>query len=250
MPEAYPSAGGSLSDEVSVTLWRMLAPGLFSVPAGSVARTSKVCELSARPLTLCGLVHGANEPPSIRHSKVEPVSDELNVNVGVAALDGSAGLATMVVFGAVRSTSTFRIALEGWPALSVATAARAWLPSVPGIVHETLYGPGAATVPSGLQTPEEQSVLWFEHSKNCTWETPLPLGSLAVAVKLVGLGREPLIAVAGAVIETDGGTLSTRMLVFSSVVLLAASSVARARRSYRPSPVGSAVVFHEAPVDA
>src|SRR6266540_2495052 len=174
MPEAYPSAGGSLSDEVSVRLWRMLAPGLFSVPAGSfvsrchvhvsgvasvlpagsVARTSKVCELSARPLTLCGLVHGANEPPSI------------------------------------------------------------------------------------------------QHSKNCTWETPLPLGSLAVAVKLVGLGREPLIAVAGAVIETDGGTLSTRMLVFSSVVLLDASSVACARRSYRPSPVGSAVVFHEAPVDA
>src|SRR6266511_3454864 len=169
---AYPSAGGSLSDEVSVTLWRMLAPGLFRLPAGSfvsrchvhvsgvasvlpagsVARTSKVCRLSVRPLTLCGLVHGANEPPSIRHSKVEPVS-------------------------------------------------------------------------------EEQSVLWFEHSKNCTWETPLPLGSLAVAVKLVGLGREPLIAVAGAVIETDGGTLSTRMLVFSSVVLLDASSVARARRS-------------------
>ena len=65
-------------------VWRMLAPGLLSVPvgafvsrchvqlsgvgsvlpAGSVARTAKVCELSVRPGTLCGLVHGAKEPPS------------------------------------------------------------------------------------------------------------------------------------------------------------------------------------------
>src|SRR6266508_4429920 len=251
MPEAYPSAGGSLSDEVSVRLWRMLAPGLFSVPAGSfvsrchvhvsgvasvlpagsVARTSKVCRLSVRPLTLCGLVHGANEPPSIRHSKVEPVSDELNVNVGVAALDGSAGLATMVVFGAVRSTSTLRIALEGCPALSVATAARAWLPSEPGIGQDTLYGPGVETVPSGLQTPVAQSALWFEHSKNSTWLTPLPPPSSALAEKVVGLGREPLIAAGGEVIETEGGTLSTRILVFSTLVSLPASSVALPRRS-------------------
>jgi hypothetical protein len=94
-----------------------------------------------------------------------------------------------------------------------------------------VYGPGEATVPSGLQTPVEQSVLWFEHSKNCTCCTPLPPGSPAVAEKLVGLGSEPLIAAAGAVIATDGGTLSTRMLVFSTVVVFAASSVDRARRS-------------------
>ena len=86
-------------------------------------------------------------------------------------------------------------------------------------------------MPSGLQMPVPQFVLWSEHSKNCTCATPLPPGSLAVAEKLVGLGREPLIAAAGAVIETDGGALSTRMLVFSTVVRLPASSVARARRS-------------------
>src|SRR5437016_6218660 len=97
--------------------------------------------------------------------------------------------------------------------------------------QDTVYGPGAATVPSGLQTPELQSVLWFEHSKNWTSWTPLPPGSLAVAEKLVGVGSEPLIAAAGAVIATDGGTLSTRMLVFWTVVTLLASSVARARRS-------------------
>ena len=123
----------------------MFAPGLLNVPVGSlvsrchvhesgdgsvlpaasVARTSNVCTLSVRPLTECGLVHVAHAPPSIRHSKVDPGSDELNVKEGVVALDGSAGLATMVVWGAVRSTSTLRIALDGWPALSVATAARA-----------------------------------------------------------------------------------------------------------------------------
>jgi len=97
--------------------------------------------------------------------------------------------------------------------------------------QETVYGPGAGTMPTGLQTPVEQSVLWFEHSKNCTCWTPLPPVSLAVALKLVGVGSEPLIAGAGAVIATAGGTLSTRMLVFSSVVAFDASSVARARRS-------------------
>src|SRR5207247_5710123 len=100
-----------------------------------------------------------------------------------------------------------------------------------GMFHETLYGPGAATVPSGLQIPVEQSVLWSVHSKNLTSSTPLPAGSLAVAEKLVGLGSEPLIAAAGAVMATDGAMLSTRMLVFSTVVVFDASSVARARRS-------------------
>src|SRR5215210_914780 len=97
--------------------------------------------------------------------------------------------------------------------------------------------------------PVEQFALWFEHSKNCTCATPLPPASVAVAEKLVGLGSEPLIAAAGAVIVTTGAALSTRMLVFSTVLMLVASSVARARKSYTPSPAGSVVVFHEAPVD-
>ena len=45
-----------------------------------------------------------------------------------------------------RNAFPLRIALAGWPALSVATAARAWFPSTPGIGQLTLYGPGAATV--------------------------------------------------------------------------------------------------------
>src|SRR5947208_11120155 len=155
----------------------MFAPGLVSVPAGllvsrchvhvsgdgsvfpaaSVARTSNVCALSASPLTEWGLAQGAQAPPSIRHSKLEPGSDELKVKLGVAAFDGSAGLPTIVVSGAVRSTSTLRMSLDACPALSVATAASAWFPSVPGMFQETVYGPGAGMVPSGLQTPVEQS---------------------------------------------------------------------------------------------
>ena len=116
--------------DVRVTTWRTLLPGLFRVavgafvsrchvqlsgvasvlPAASVARTWKVCELSVRPGTVCGLVHGANPPPSMLHSNVEPGSVEVNVNDGVP-LDGSAGFVTMLVFGAVRSTSTLRIAV-------------------------------------------------------------------------------------------------------------------------------------------
>src|SRR5919197_3853055 len=110
----------------------MFAPGLFSVPvgsfvsrchvhvageasvfpAGSVARTSKVCALSVRPPTVCGLVHGAKAPPSIRHSNVEPVSVELNVKAGLAALDGSAGLPVIGVSGGGRATSALGVAVR------------------------------------------------------------------------------------------------------------------------------------------
>src|SRR5262249_63118 len=64
-------------------------------------------------------------PPSIRLSKVEPASFALNVKLGAAALDGSAGFPRIVASGAVRSTLTLRMSLEEWPALSVATAASA-----------------------------------------------------------------------------------------------------------------------------
>src|SRR5689334_11817311 len=177
-------APGSLSVPAGLVVSRchvQLSGDASVLPAASVARTSKVWVLSVRPATLCGLVHGDQAPPSIRHSNVEPLSDELKLKLGVAALDGSAGLLVIVVWGAVRSTSTLRMALDAWPALSVATAASAWLPSVPGMFHETLYGPGAATVPSGLHTPLEQLLLWFEHSKNWTSWTPLPPVSVAVA---------------------------------------------------------------------
>src|SRR4029079_19577057 len=111
-----------------MTVWRMFAPGLLSVPVGfvvsrchvqlsgdasvlpaaSVARTSNVCVLSASPERPCGLVHDDQLPPSIRHSNVEPASVELKAKLGVAALDGTAGLVLIVVFRARRCHATVR----------------------------------------------------------------------------------------------------------------------------------------------
>jgi hypothetical protein len=78
-------------------------PSVF--PAASVARTSKVWLPSASAgESVSGLEQVFQLPLSMRHSKVEPVSLELKVNVGVALPDGSAGWESIVVFGAVRST--------------------------------------------------------------------------------------------------------------------------------------------------
>ena len=83
----------------------VLLAGVPSVlPAWSVARTSKVwLPAPSAGEIVFGLVHGDQLPPSTRHSKVEPGSVALNEKVGVASFDGSAGLESIVVFGAVRS---------------------------------------------------------------------------------------------------------------------------------------------------
>ena len=74
------------------------------LPAWSVARTSKVwLPAPSAGEIVSGLVHGVQLPPSTRQSKVEPGSVALNANVGVASFDGSDGLESIVVFGAVRS---------------------------------------------------------------------------------------------------------------------------------------------------
>jgi hypothetical protein len=63
------------------------------LPAWSVARRSKVWLPSASAgESVSGEEQVVQLPPSIRHSKVEPASDELNVKVGVVLPDGSAGL--------------------------------------------------------------------------------------------------------------------------------------------------------------
>src|SRR5215210_6804819 len=80
--------------------------GVASVlPAASVARTWKVWlpAVSAGEID-SGLVQDVQLPLSMRHSKLEPASEELNMKLGVVLLDGSAGLESIVVFGAVRST--------------------------------------------------------------------------------------------------------------------------------------------------
>ena len=49
-------------------------------------------------------------PPSIRHSKLEPGSLDVNSNVGVASAVGPDGPASIVVCGAVVSTVKLRLA--------------------------------------------------------------------------------------------------------------------------------------------
>ena len=87
----------------TVQVW--LAGVASVLPAASVARTWKVWlpAVSAGEI-VSGLVHDVQLPPSMRHSKVEPPSEELKPKSGVVSLDGSAGLESIVVFGAVRST--------------------------------------------------------------------------------------------------------------------------------------------------
>ena len=59
--------------------------GVGSVlPAPSVARTSKPWEPSARPPSGSGLEHPAQVPPSRRHSKLDPASEELNEKLALA----------------------------------------------------------------------------------------------------------------------------------------------------------------------
>ena len=87
----------------TVQVW--LAGVVSVLPAVSVARTSNVWlpAVSAGEID-SGLVQDVQLPPSTRHSKLEPVSEELNVKLGLVLFDGSDGLVSMVVFGAVRST--------------------------------------------------------------------------------------------------------------------------------------------------
>ena len=95
---------------MSVTRLRTLRPGSSSRPPGcvvsrchdqldgvgsvlpavSVERTSAVWRPSVRPVKVFGLVQALHAPASMRHSNVDPGSEETNVKVA-AALLGSAG---------------------------------------------------------------------------------------------------------------------------------------------------------------
>src|SRR5829696_5842909 len=96
----------------------------------SVARTSKVWLPPLSVLRVSGLEQELQLPPSMLHSKVEPPSLALKAKVGVVSLDGSAGLESMVVLGAVRSTVQVWVAglASVLPSGSVARTSNVWLP--------------------------------------------------------------------------------------------------------------------------
>src|SRR5919204_22413 len=102
------------------------------LPAASVARTSKVWLASPSAGERgYGLEQLVQEPPSIRHSNVEPVSLELKEKLGVVLFDGSLGCPVIDVLGA--AVSTVQVKLAGvasvFPAGSVARTSNVWLPS-------------------------------------------------------------------------------------------------------------------------
>ena len=79
------------------------------------------------------------------------------------------GVVTEPPAGGVRSIVVFALSAPVLPALSVATARRARLPSASS-GHETLYG-AAVSMPSETQLPAAQPALACEQRKNSTWAT-------------------------------------------------------------------------------
>ncbi len=116
----------------SVSTVKVRVAGVGSaLPAGSIARTSKVCSPSARSPAGCGDWHAANAPPSTRHSNVVPGLSPVNSNSGVASPVGPDGPAVMLVCGGSVSTVKVREAGEGsvLPAGSTARTSSVWRPS-------------------------------------------------------------------------------------------------------------------------
>jgi hypothetical protein len=74
-----------------------------ALPAGSVARTSNVCDPSLRPEYVFGLVQEAKEPESSLHSKVLPGSLAVKAKLGVESFVSTAGFDVNVANGATVS---------------------------------------------------------------------------------------------------------------------------------------------------
>jgi hypothetical protein len=150
--------GGSevivVSGAVVSTVKDRLAGGSSTLPAGSLARTSKVCWPSLNNTVVYGERHEANCSVSTRHSNVEPVSSAANANVGVLFLVSPEGPEVIVVCGGVVSggvtVSTVNERLAGvasvLPAVSIARTPKVCAPSpnsvvVCGELHEANAAP-------------------------------------------------------------------------------------------------------------
>ena len=137
-PESIVVLGGVLS--TSKARWA----GEASVfPAGSMARTWKVCGPSPSDAVVWAEVQETQASLSVRHSKVEPAWSDENVNVGVGSFVGPEGPLSIVVSGVAVSTVNARDAGVGstFPAGSVARTSKVCAPSasdavVTGVEHE------------------------------------------------------------------------------------------------------------------
>ena len=97
-PESITVSGADVSTEKS-----RVAGDASTLPAESMARTRKVWSPSLNAAVVCGEVQLAKAPPSTAHSKVEPVSLEWNVKVGVLSPVAPDGPVSIVVSGALTS---------------------------------------------------------------------------------------------------------------------------------------------------
>jgi hypothetical protein len=123
-PTYAPEAGAVIvADGGTVSTVHVRSAGVASVLApASVARTSNVCAPCARPVKARGLVHAAHEPPSRRHSKVEPGWSAEKAKLASASSVGPDGPASIVVSGA--TVSTVNVREDGASTLPAASRAR------------------------------------------------------------------------------------------------------------------------------
>jgi hypothetical protein len=134
------------------------------LPAASLARTAALCGPSASVAVVHGLVQSVHDPESRRHWKVEPPSDEVKANVGVASVVIPLGPEPIVVFGAVVS-----VGAEFAPTVTALTVV-AVSPSASVTVTRTFLTPGSwkvndmvLPVPRGDWPPAGPSVPSSSH---------------------------------------------------------------------------------------
>jgi hypothetical protein len=151
--------GGAVSaGDWIVQVW---LAGVGSVlPAGSVARTWKVWEPSARAVYSCGLAQGAKAASSRAHWKLEPASLEVKPKLALVLVVDVGGAAVMVVFGGVVSTVHVWLAAVAsvLPAGSVARTEKECDPS-PRTAYSAGGVQGAKARPSRAHSKLEPSSL-------------------------------------------------------------------------------------------
>src|SRR4051794_30914872 len=100
---AAPGAAAPGAPAAAVTVQETAAGEGSTLPPESTARTAKLWAPGASPPSAIGVAHGANAPPSRRHSKRTAASSDVNRKRAVAALVTAGTPAAMRVSGARRS---------------------------------------------------------------------------------------------------------------------------------------------------
>jgi hypothetical protein len=128
------SAGASsiVTAGATVSIVQEKEPAPPRLPASSVARASKLCPPSARPLYSCGLVQTAHSPPSSLHSTSALSSTENAKRAAVLLLSADGPLAIVVVGATVSIVQAKPAGAPRLPASSVARTEKSCAPSASG----------------------------------------------------------------------------------------------------------------------